>query len=167
MHKGMNVLRAVESRDYEALEELRGDVQLQNILMANPDPYLQNDMSSWVTRRGNNGSFNVIQSNQGHCIGFTQINNIHQINKYGWLGIALSKQARGCGYGRRAMREMHFKAQVEFGLRKLLLEVRCDNQVALKLYQSMGYREVGTLLQHYDDGERIHDVILMEKYLGE
>ncbi len=57
-------------------------------------------------------------------------------------------------------------ASRELGLRKLMLEVMAGNAPAVALYRSLGYREVGTLVDHYDDGARMHDTLIMETLLS-
>ena len=57
------------------------------------------------------------------------------------------------------------EARDHLGLRKLMLQVRTDNQIALYLYASIGYRMVGHLKQHYFDGNHYHDVTMMEMLL--
>lgn len=46
------------------------------------------------------------------------------------------------------------------GVRRAVLEVRCHNHPAIRLYQSLGFVESGTRRRYYADGE---DALLMER----
>jgi ribosomal protein S18 acetylase RimI-like enzyme len=102
----------------------------------------------------------------GHRAGFVQIGRVHRLDRYGYAGICLAAPARGRGLGFAAMRQLMAEAAA-MGLRKLLLEVRHDNAPALALYQRLGYRDAGVLVSHYHDGDRWHDVHMLEAMLPE
>lgn len=152
-----------------ALRELRDDLGLQHTLMANPTGTLSEDpkadVVAWVARREAAGCFRVIDSGYG-AVGFVQLFDIHRKNRFAWLGIALVQNARGNGLGKHALGIAEKIARTELGLRKLLLHVRADNVPARKLYDSAGWRCVGTLHAHYDDGVALHDVLIYEKALA-
>lgn len=51
----------------------------------------------------------------------------------------------------------------EAGVGRALLEVRRHNNLAVRLYRSMGFREAGLRRRYYADGE---DALLMERWEG-
>ena len=158
-------LRPVTPEDYAALGALRADVELQHTLLANPPPGGDPDVPGWVARREADGRlWAIADAETNACLGFVQLSDIHRKNALGWLGIALAPQARGRGLGRAAMALLEDEARA-MGLRKLLLQVRTDNPVAIALYARAGYARVGVMRDHYDDGARLHDVLVMEKLL--
>ena len=73
---------------------------------------------------------------------------------------------QGLGVGEAATIALLSEART-LGLFKLLLEARVDNHGAIALYEKLGFRRVGTLQRHYDDGERRHDVLVMEREIPE
>lgn len=164
-----SVLRRAAPADAAALVALRVDLSLQHLLMANPDPERSvdplTDTTAWLARREAQGWFRVIDDGQG-AQGFAQIAEIHRRNRFGWLGLALLPGARGRGLGARALAEAEAAASDTLGLHKLLLQVRADNAAALALYDRAGWRMVGTLLGHYDDGARRHDALILEKTIA-
>jgi RimJ/RimL family protein N-acetyltransferase len=165
------ILRLYEQRDFACLSALRADRQLQHLLLANP-PETENrdpngEVTRWVERRHSEGYFRIIADDGGDAIGFVQIGDIHKSNGNGRLGIALLESCRGLGWGQQALVAMHRIAQEELGLRKLLLEVRADNEGAAKLYERLGYRQVGILRSHYWDSVRFFDVMIYELILGQ
>lgn len=164
-----SLLRPSAPGDAAALSRLRSDLELQHLLMANPSHDLSVDTvaeaATWITRREGAGWFQVIDAGHG-AIGFVQISDIHHKNRFGWLGIALLPAERCQGLGLRALAEAEALATRELGLRKLLLQVRADNVAASALYRRAGWRQVGEMLAHYDDGRRFHDVVVHEKALA-
>lgn len=66
--------------------------------------------------------------------------------------IAVSAKAQGQGLGRALCTDAERVARDQ-GLERLRLEVRVDNQPALRLYQSLGYREIAKLPRYYADGQ--------------
>jgi RimJ/RimL family protein N-acetyltransferase len=166
-----SLLRPAAPGDAVELAALREDRTLQHMLMANPDGDTAMRAVSlantqiWITRRERAGWFRVIDAGWG-AAGFVQISDIHQKNRYGWLGIALLPSVRGKGVGARALEAAEQAAVAELGLRKLLLQVRADNVIALALYGRAGWQRVGTMVAHYDDGTALHDAVIYEKALA-
>jgi RimJ/RimL family protein N-acetyltransferase len=163
------VLRTFAPSDVAVIADIRRDHKLQHQLMANPDPeHLAEpfaEAKTWIAHRENNGWFQVIDNGCG-AVGFVQIANIHRKNRFGWLGIALIEKARGQGLGARALAEAEVAAANQLLLRILLLKVRSNNNAALALYQRAGWRRVGLLSAHYDDGLSFHDVLMFEKHFA-
>lgn len=78
------------------------------------------------------------------------------------MGIALASDARRKGYGGIAL-ELGLRHALDvLNLRKILVEVRADNVAATALFKSAGFTNVGLLRTHYDDGQALYDVVLME-----
>lgn len=161
------VLRDFLDSDHDCIWQIRSNIELQHLLMANPDPDSVVDVKGWVKRRQEQGHLKIISSEAGEPLGFVQIHSQHFKNGYAWLGIALHPNAQGKGAGKQSMQLLHDYAGKILGLRKLLLEVRRDNQPAIKLYEALRYVSVGDLKKHYYDGENYHDVLIMERMLVE
>jgi len=153
------------SVDDEILRDLRLDIPLQHRLLAHPDPDAAADVQGWVSRREALGWFRMIAEDDRGPLGFVQLTDRHGLDRYAWVGIAVHPRWQGCGWGRRAMLAVAEVAKQELNLRKLMLQVRSDNQIALQLYDSLGYRIVGMYERHYFDGVSYHDVATMEKFL--
>ena len=159
-------LRPVAPADHDVLRRLRADVQVQNMLLANPPPGGDPDIAGWVARREANGRlWTIADAATDACLGFIQISEIHRKNAYGWLGMALAPEARGRGIAPQAIAAVEDEARA-IGLRKLLRQGRTDNPGAIAAYERAGYSRVGVMREHYDDGERLHDVLIMERLLG-
>ncbi|GAA6183026.1 GNAT family N-acetyltransferase/peptidase C39 family protein [Aliiglaciecola sp. NS0011-25] len=73
--------------------------------------------------------------------------------------IAVSKQAKGSGLGKRILSELE-KESVERGKLFMRLEVACDNETAINLYKSFGYRSFGVYRNYYHNSV---DALRMQK----
>lgn len=158
-------LRLAAPTDLAAFCEIRGDLELQHLLLAWPDTPSELKTAEWLARRASDDSsfFRVITDDNDQCLGFVQLTNFHQKARIAWFGIALVKEARGRGIGRSVLAETLEIARLDFGLRKVCLEVRADNENAISLYKNVGFRKVGVWHDHYYDGNRYHHVVVMER----
>lgn len=65
--------------------------------------------------------------------------------------IAIDASARGTGQGRRIMAELLAEA-TRRDVERIFLEVRGDNTVAQKLYESLGFEQIGVRPGYYQPG---------------
>lgn len=159
-------LRSPTAADRQALAALRADEDAQALLMTHPERRAENDADAWIQRRSGDlaGKFWAVAAGES-CVGFAQVTNWHKTDRHAWFGVGLKAEARGRGLGRATMQALFMLTRQEMGLRKLLCEVRADNGPALSLYASLSFRTVGLLERHYDDGARLWDVVVMERFL--
>ncbi len=161
-------LRPLIPSDRAEVEMLLKDRPLQHLLLAFPPETSTADIDRWMKRRTKSEElicFAIADEESRFC-GFVQITGWHRRGRFGWLGMALMPERRSRGLGRWALQELIDKARRDFGLRKMLLEVRADNAAAINLYRDMGFRTVGEFHDHYFDGADYHDVIVMERMIG-
>jgi ribosomal protein S18 acetylase RimI-like enzyme len=76
--------------------------------------------------------------------------------------IAVDASARGSGVAAALMDDAE-RAAARRGCRAMRLEVRPDNEAALRLYRRCGYRPIGMYRQYYADGS---DALRLEKPLA-
>lgn len=72
--------------------------------------------------------------------------------------IAVRPAYRGRGYGKRLLRELMVLAAV-LGGRRMTLEVRVSNRIAIRLYEQMGFRATGVRKEYYSDNRE--DALIM------
>lgn len=158
-------LRAVEARDVPALGVLRRDRSLQHRLMGYPsgDTPTDDDVRAWIERRSGDptGCFFAVADAGDRCIGFTQLTAIHRKGGHAYFGVALDPGVRGQGYGAEAVSALIEHGQKVYGCRKILAEVRSDNEASHKMCRQLGFSPAGTLKRHYFD----FDVTLYERLL--
>lgn len=78
----------------------------------------------------------------GHAILSLAVAEAHLLN------VCIARDQQGFGYGRQFM---HFilRTLANNGAEVLFLEVRPSNRVAIRLYESMGFREIGVRKDYY------------------
>ncbi|MEX0852771.1 MAG: GNAT family N-acetyltransferase [Bauldia sp.] len=76
--------------------------------------------------------------------------------------IAVAEGERGSGLARALMADAE-RLAARRGSRAVRLEVRCDNQPAIRLYERLGYRRIGVHKRYYADGT---DALRFEKTLS-
>lgn len=77
--------------------------------------------------------------------------------------VAVAPRAQGAGWGRRLVAALLARAR-ESGGRRVLLEVRADNEVARRLYLALGFRDIARRRDYYGPGE---DAVVMQCDLAE
>jgi RimJ/RimL family protein N-acetyltransferase len=82
-----------------------------------------------------------------------------------WIGITIGEsEGRGKGIGYRAIQYLEEEAQKE-GLNRIELGVFEFNKQAIKLYQKLGYKEIGEIMDFTYWQDKMWKDIRMEKYL--
>ena len=81
-------------------------------------------------------------------IGITVLKDINLINRSAEIAIYIGdKKFRGKGFSKEATLEtLHF-GFYKLGLNRIFLKVLNDNKIAIKLYESIGFRKEGTLIE--------------------
>lgn len=79
----------------------------------------------------------------------------------GGFGISIRAAFRGQGYGRLLMQTVLTEAERVLPIRMIVLKHFGDNTIARKLYESLGFTEVGRIPQGLlHNGEYVDDVIM-------
>ncbi|MGH6806652.1 MAG: GNAT family N-acetyltransferase [Ensifer adhaerens] len=164
-------LRAPSAGDHPLLFALRRDQDLQSLLLTVPEGTTDADLEAWVLRKRSQPgeAFLAIEDiATGAAVGYVQVTQVHRKNRTGYGGIVLAAGARGRGLGRAALQQLTTFGKAQFGLRKLLAEIRKDNLPSMNLHLALGYRVVGTLEKHFVDAHgQQHDVVLLERLLDD
>ncbi len=79
------------------------------------------------------------------------------------LNLAIARDRQGAGLGRRLLAFAMDHARDQ-GCKTAQLEVRVSNAVALALYHSLGFLEIGRQRAYYENGE---DALLLEAPLSQ
>jgi RimJ/RimL family protein N-acetyltransferase len=98
----------------------------------------------------------------GVLIGIVLLKGIHQIHRHCEFAIYLGEEAyKGRGLSKEATREALSFAFNQLGLQRVYLHVLEHNEIALKLYQRLGFQQEGVLRQHvYKNGAFRNELIL-------
>ncbi len=161
-------LRAWTPADLTVLGDMRNDIDLQLMLMAEPRPNPEERVRQWLQERSAqpDSVFFVIAGRQDNqALGFVQATRWDKRNRSAYLGIGLAASARGKGHAGEALRLAEGYFRNVLNLRKLLLEVLSTNSAALALYRNAQYTVAGTLKAHHLVRGVHEDVVIMEKRL--
>lgn len=90
----------------------------------------------------------------GYCVLMMGANEAHVLN------ICVAEQFRGHGYARKMMNELMATA-IAAECVEIYLEVRPSNPIALGLYQSMGFNEIGIRTNYYKSHIGREDAVVM------
>ncbi len=80
------------------------------------------------------------------------------------LNICIDPQLQGQGLGRALLHTLEQEARAQ-GADMMLLEVRTSNKVAISLYESMGFNELGCRKNYYPSHNGREDAIVMARQL--
>ena len=90
----------------------------------------------------------LVEEQEGRVRGYVLLRSRKEFIRI--LSLAVDPDARRQGVARALLKEAEKRVR-ELGSRELVLELREDNAPALALYESLGFRQTGTLLGYYHD----------------
>jgi len=91
-------------------------------------------------------------------VGYAGLSKLPLITQADVQTIAISGQYRSKGYGRVLMEALLEKAK-ELAAEEVFLEVRADNEVAQKLYESLGFSQIG-IRKHYYQPDNVDAIVM-------
>lgn len=105
----------------------------------------------------------VMENSQGEFIGYAVMTAAAEESHI--LNISIAPEFQGRGYGRDFMHFLLEEAQ-RHDSKDIILEVRPSNQIALKLYYSLGFLQIGTRQHYYQSYDGREDAIVMLLNVG-
>ena len=163
-------LRPWSSEDLLDLQQLRNDIKLQSQLMAKPKGSSVEQVKAWISSRSNNPQsifFIIADRVNNKAIGYLQLVDLDLFVGVGHLGICLSPDIQGQGFGSESLLLFEDYMKKIFCLRKIMLQVLASNEKAIRFYVHTGFREVGKLQKHYRTPAGFEDVLVMEKLIDQ
>jgi ribosomal protein S18 acetylase RimI-like enzyme len=150
--------RSLEAQDRAAFERFRAaftpeDRRRFTFLNERPFEDLVDPRRFWVTRCLVRGGEIV---GYGHLERFREAEKAHVAR----LGIIISPEIRGQGFGTRLMKDLRARAR-ERGIAKVWLSVHRENVRAVRLYESVGFRCEGLFEDEERDAGGSRDVVSM------
>ena len=125
---------------------------------SNPYPWTELNFQDCLER----GYYSLALEEEGLFVGFA-IMAISSEESH-LLNIGIKKEKRRLGLGEKLLRKMIIAAEV-MGSKKIILEVRITNKSAYKLYEKLGFEEIGTRKNYYRLPEGREDAFVMSKSL--
>ena len=151
----MNKLREVE---YDYFGEQDIDIALDIERESNPFPWTVKNFKDCIEK----GYYSLVLKEGMKVIGFAILSV--SIEESHLLNIGLTASKRGQGLGKELLEKIIMAAEV-MGSKKIFLEVRISNVIAIDLYKTSGFKEIGLRKNYYRTKEGREDAILMSKSL--
>ena len=151
----MNNLKEFEY-DYFGEEDI--DIVLDIERQSNPYPWTINNFKDCIEK----GYYSLVLKEAKQVIGFAILSVSTEESHL--LNIGLTALRRGQGLGRELLEKMIMAAEV-MGSKKIFLEVRVSNIIAIDLYKASGFKEIGLRKTYYRIKDGREDAILMSKSL--
>lgn len=162
-------LRAIRSSDIEELKCIRTDIEFRNNVMMHPFPITELQEEDWmnnVLNDKNNSSvyLAISEVDKDKTIGLISFTNVSYIHQRADLGIYLSKGTRGKGVGKEATELMLQYGFDSLNFHKIELKVLEFNEVALNMYEQLGFEKTALLKDHFYCSGKFQNVVYMTIY---
>ena len=144
--------------NYDYLEEKDIDRVVAIEEESNPVPWTIKNFKDCIEK----GYYSLVLKEDKKVIGFAILSVSTEESHL--LNIGLTSLKRGRGLGRELLEKMIMAAEV-IGSKKIFLEVRISNVIAIDLYKASGFKEIGLRKKYYRLKEGREDAILMSKSL--
>ena len=144
--------------DYSYLDFNHLDSVLEIERESNPYPWTPRNFSDCIEK----GYYSMVLEDKERLVGFA-IMAISSEESH-LLNIGVNKDFRGSGFGEQILKKMIIAAEV-IGSKKIILEVRVSNKIAYRLYEKLGFHEIGERKKYYRLPEGREDAYVMSKTL--
>ena len=144
--------------DYSYLDFNHLDSVLEIERESNPYPWTARNFSDCIEK----GYYSMVLQDNERLVGFA-IMAISSEESH-LLNIGVNKDFRGSGFGEQILKKMIIAAEV-MGSKKIILEVRVSNKIAYRLYEKLGFHEIGERKKYYRLPEGREDAYVMSKTL--
>ena len=144
--------------DYSYLDFNHLDSVLEIERESNPYPWTARNFSECIEK----GYYSMVLEDKERLVGFA-IMAISSEESH-LLNIGVNKDFRGSGFGEQILKKMIIAAEV-MGSKKIILEVRVSNKIAYRLYEKLGFHEIGERKKYYRLPEGREDAYVMSKTL--
>ena len=144
--------------DYSYLDFNHLDSVLEIERESNPYPWTARNFSDCIEK----GYYSMVLEDNERLVGFA-IMAISSEESH-LLNIGVNKDFRGSGFGEQILKKMIIAAEV-MGSKKIILEVRVSNKIAYRLYEKIGFHEIGERKKYYRLPEGREDAYVMSKTL--
>ena len=158
-------LRAIEREDLPWLWEHHNDYEVDSLVNDGPpEPQslarLEAEFDKDIVEGGRDGTRYAIEA-AGMLIGRCELFDFDEVSRNCKLGISLSKEYWGQGFGRETVMILLEYAFEKRNLEKVHLDVLADNDRAIRSYEACGFKEEGHLIRHAWHEGAYKDLVLM------
>ena len=162
-------LRALEPEDLDMLYEIENDRSLWNVGATNV-PYSRYTLHDYIAHSRDDIYIDrqvrlIVENTDGEAVGIADVVNFDPQHMRAELGIVIQSPYRHQGYASSVIEEMlHYSLHV-LHLHQVYVIVDVMNEIALKLFNKLEFKESATLSDWLYDGREYHDAKLMQRIL--
>ena len=165
------VLRALEPKDVDQLYAYRNDWEVIRHLAGFSAGYSRANLEDWIRRHSNRADevlWTIADAATDQCIGHVGLYQIDSRGRKGQFAILIGDRALwGKGLGTRITQAVVSWAFLELNLHKVSLHVLTNNERAVRIYESLGFRTEGILRdEQFREGQFL-DLMLMAVFEDE
>lgn len=162
-------LRAIEPEDLDLLYTIENDVSLWNVGNTNV-PYSRYVLHDYIAHANNDIYHDqqvrlMVENEAGSVVGIADVVNFNPQHRRAELGIIIISAYRRQGYATSAMEEVLRYALKVLHLHQVYVIVDRNNIAAIKLFNSLSFKESACMRDWLYDGCDYHDVLLMQRIL--
>ncbi len=162
-------LRPIVKEDLVVLNEWKNDEKTFRYLGGGFMPLSIDQQEKWLESMmdtlGNNKRF-IICDKQDVPVGMVGLYDINWIHRTCEIGVYLGNiSAKGKGYGKEACILIERLAADYLNIRKIKLRVVSDNEIAVNMWQSLGYQKIGEYIKERYIKGQYRNLMLMEKFI--
>jgi len=157
----------ITHENVEQLAEIMAELHSRAFTIATPKGNESWGLESILTSLSQKGVFAFLAtSNEDIPMGFVLGRAVGANDKYDGEGeiltIAVDPANQGRGYGQQLLQQAIVKAR-KVGAKKMYLEVACDNDGAIGLYNKIGFKKIARRKDYYVRTTAVVDALVMEK----
>ncbi|MBN1186724.1 MAG: GNAT family N-acetyltransferase [Bacteroidales bacterium] len=160
-------LRTLKLSDLSVLYKWHQNKEIRMNAMVHPYPVSLESEESWLKNILEDKSnskiyFGISEKESTAIVGYTSLIMIDWISRNCKYGIIIgNKSNRNKGYGQLATKMTIDYAFSNLNLNKVSLEVLKNNNIALHIYEKLGFIREGELKNHFYWEDHFHDVVIM------
>ncbi len=152
-------LLPIKTDDTDFVLSLRNDLEIARRFFSDP-PVYESVHTKWLSQRDEK-DLDFIIWYEGSRSGRTFITHVNYRHSKAEYGIVIHPDYRGRNIAFRASQLLINYVFKELPIRKLSLQVFADNNIAIRLYEKLGFSREGLLKQEYLRSGVYQDVLLM------
>ena len=160
-------LRALEMSDVDAIFEWDNDTEVWQY-GCNSAPYSRHQIENYIATNTSDIYADrqlrlMIESTAGERIGVVDLYNFSPFDLRAWVGILISPEQRGRGYGIEAVRLIADYAERYLGMHQLAVEIPVGNERSVRLFEHCGFKQSGIMRDWLKTGLHYADMLLMQR----
>ena len=148
----LTCIRAVEASDIDEVVKHWNDLNFRRLL-GPPIPWSRNYLETWLQKRIDADPWRdkmlelaITDKTTGGFLGFVHLEDIKRPHSRAEFGISIQNPDNQFkGYGTDATRVILWVAFNILGLHSVYLDTMEDNEGAIRMYEKVGFKQVGTL----------------------